>query len=234
MANPAETNMGTLNEGRALVVHSGGADSTICLHWAIKNFEQVSAITFDYGQRHRIELDCAAKICQLLDVEQKVVTLDSLSQLGGNSLMDHNAVIETKEGELPNTFVPGRNLLFMTLAGAWAWQIGAKHLITGVCETDFSGYPDCREDTMRSLESTLNLGMESQFSIHTPLMHLNKAQSIKMAEGLEGCLNSLAYSHTCYEGEFPPCGKCPSCLLRAKGFEDAGIPDPLVQRGVAS
>ena len=226
--------MGTLDEGRALVVHSGGADSTICLHWAMERYEKVSAITFDYGQRHRIELDCAADICQKLGVEQKLVTLESLAQLGGNSLMDHDQKIEANEGQLPNTFVPGRNLLFMTLAGAWAWQLGARHLITGVCETDFSGYPDCREETMKSLQQSLNLGMEADFVIHTPLMHVNKADSVKMAESMEGCLNSLSYSHTCYEGEFPPCGACPSCELRAKGFEEAGVVDPLVSRGANS
>jgi 7-cyano-7-deazaguanine synthase len=234
MANLPKSNMGTLDEGRALVVHSGGADSTICLHWALEKYEKVSAITFDYGQRHRIELECAAKICQRIGVEQKVVTLESLSQLGGNSLMDHDAEIESLEGQLPNTFVPGRNLLFMTLAGAWAWQIGAKHLVTGVCETDYSGYPDCREETMQALEQSLNLGMESSFSIHTPLMHVDKAASITMAKELDGCLSSLAHSHTCYEGNFPPCGSCPSCQLRSKGFEDAGISDPLVERAAQS
>lgn len=234
MAKASKTRMGTLEESRALVVHSGGADSTICLHWAIDCYEMVSAITFDYGQRHRIELDCAASICERLGVEQKVVTLESLSQLGGNSLTDHKTTIETPEGELPNTFVPGRNLLFMTLAGAWAWQVGAKHLVTGVCETDFSGYPDCREETMKALEQSLNLGMESNFEIHTPLMHVSKAQSVLMARDLDGCLDSLAYSHTCYEGQYPPCGQCPSCVLRAKGFAEAGMTDPLIQRASAS
>jgi len=215
-----------------MVVFSGGADSTICLHWAMEKFAGVSAITFDYGQRHSIELQCASTICRRLGIEQKVVTLDSLAQLGGNSLMEHGMQIKAPKGQLPNTFVPGRNLLFMTLASAWAWQLGVRHLVTGVCQTDFSGYPDCREDTMKALEKSLNLGMEADFIIHTPLMHLSKGQSIRMAQGFEGCLESLSWSHTCYEGLFPPCGLCPSCKLRARGFAEAGLADPLLARAI--
>lgn len=219
-----------LQADKALVVHSGGADSTICLHWALENYAQVEAITFDYGQRHSIELQAAADICQRLNVPQKTVVIDSFKQLGGNSLVDHEQDIDCPKGELPNTFVPGRNLIFLTFAGAWAYQRSAQHLVTGVCQTDYSGYPDCREDTMQALEKSLALGMEAPLKIHTPLMHLNKAQSIEMAQQLKGCLDSLAHSHTCYEGKFPPCGQCPSCQLRAKGFADVGIEDPLIQR----
>jgi 7-cyano-7-deazaguanine synthase len=214
----------------ALVVHSGGADSTICLHWALKNFEKVEAISFDYGQRHHIELEAAATICKRLGIPHKVVGIDSFKALGGNALVDAKIQIEHRAKQLPSTFVPGRNLIFMTLAAAWAWQIKAKHLVTGVCQTDYSGYPDCRADTMEALQLSLNLGMESDFTIHTPLMHLSKADSIKLAQTLPGTMESLAFSHTCYEGKTPPCGTCPSCLLRAKGFAEIGIVDPLRER----
>jgi 7-cyano-7-deazaguanine synthase len=218
-----------LLSNKALVVHSGGADSTICLHWALDRFDDVEAITFDYGQRHRIELDAAADICNKLKIKQKVVKIDSFSQLGGNALVDHQQDIEIKDGELPSTFVPGRNLIFMTFAAAWSYQIQAQHLVTGVCQTDFSGYPDCRANTMEALEKSLQLGMEANFVLHTPLMHIDKAESIRMAQQLEGCLDSLGLSHTCYEGQRPPCGSCPSCVLRAKGFQEVGIQDPLLK-----
>lgn len=222
--------MSFLNDQHALVVHSGGADSTICLHWALKKFERVNAITFDYGQRHRIELEAAKTICDRLGIEQNVVPVNSFSALGGNALVDDAQNIDTPKDELPNTFVPGRNLIFMTLAAAWAYQIKAKHLVTGVCQTDFSGYPDCRQTTMESLEQALHHGMDHPFKIHTPLMFMSKAGSISMAKQLDGCLDSLAHSHTCYEGQVPPCGTCPSCELRAKGFHEIGIPDPLLTR----
>jgi 7-cyano-7-deazaguanine synthase len=217
-----------LNPNQALIVHSGGADSTICLHWAIQRFESVQAITFDYGQRHIIELEAAADICSQLSITQKVVPINSFSALGGNSLVDHEQSIATESKELPNTFVPGRNLIFMTFAAAWAYQISAKHLVTGVCQTDFSGYPDCRADTMTALKKSMQLGMEADFELHTPLMDLNKAESILMAQKLTGCMDSLALSHTCYEGQRPPCGACPSCILRAKGFAEVGVSDPLL------
>jgi 7-cyano-7-deazaguanine synthase len=212
------------------VVHSGGADSTICLHWALDQFNKVSAITFDYGQRHRNELLAAQKICQQLNIPQKVLPISSIPALGGNALVDNNLAIEEQEDQLPSTFVPGRNLIFLTLAAAWAYQLKAKHLVTGVCQTDFSGYPDCRQSTIQSLEQTLRHGIDEPFKIHCPLMFLSKAQSIELAQTLEGCLESLAHSHTCYEGQYPPCGVCPSCQLRAKGFAEVGIADPLLTR----
>ncbi|MHC5067932.1 MAG: 7-cyano-7-deazaguanine synthase, partial [Planctomycetota bacterium] len=130
---------------------------------------------------------------------------------------------------LPNTFVPGRNLLFLTLAAAWAYQLGAANLVTGVCETDFSGYPDCRATTMRALEAALTAGMDAGFVIHTPLMHLDKAATVALAQELNA-LDLLAWSHTCYNGVVPPCGACPACQLRARGFAEAGIEDPLLRR----
>ncbi len=130
---------------------------------------------------------------------------------------------------LPNTFVPGRNLVFITLAAAYAYQRGISEIVTGVCQTDFSGYPDCRESTMVALQAALRAGMDAPFTIHTPLMHLTKAQTVTMLRDLGG-LPLLAYSHTCYEGAVPPCGRCPACVLRAKGFAEAGIADPLQER----
>ena len=213
-----------------VVVFSGGQDSTTCLFWAKREFKKVLAITFDYGQRHRIELTCAAKICADNQIPQTVLPINTFSALGGNSLTDASKAIEgTGPSHLPNTFVPGRNLVFLTFAAAFAWQHGIQDLVTGVCQTDYSGYPDCRLNTMRALESSISLGMDSQFRIHTPLMHLSKMQSVQMALELNA-LPSLAYSHTCYKGVFPPCGTCPACLLRAKGFAEAGVPDPLVTR----
>lgn len=216
----------------ALVVLSGGQDSTTCLAWAAKRFSTVDAITFDYGQRHRVELACAAEVARRAGVRQhRTITVDSLKQLGGNTLTsDTGAALGAGgAGGLPNTFVPGRNLLFMTLAAAWAWQLGTRELITGVCQTDYSGYPDCRADTMAALQQALRLGLEAEIVIHTPLMHLSKADSVRLAQA-EGGLELLAWTHTCYAGQVPPCGVCPACLLRAKGFAEAGVADPLLVR----
>lgn len=188
------------------------------------------AVTFDYGQRHRIELDSAKHICMLANVPQEVLPVNTFQALGGNSLTDpSNKDHGFGKSGLPNSFVPGRNLVFMTFAAAFAWKHDIQHLVTGVCQTDYSGYPDCRLDTMKALEQSLSLGMECSFHIHTPLMHLSKKQSILLAQDV-GAMEALAYSHTCYNGVFPPCGTCPSCILRAKGFEEAGIVDPLLER----
>lgn len=216
----------------ALVVLSGGQDSTTCLVWAQRRFNPVDAITFDYGQRHRVELACAADISRRAGVRQhRFVSVDSLHQLGGNALTGDEPVRDgvRTENNLPNTFVPGRNLLFMTLAAAWAYQLGTTDLVTGVCQTDYSGYPDCRADTMAALQQALRLGMETQVTIHTPLMHLTKADSVRLAKA-EGALELLAWTHTCYNGSVPPCGVCPACVLRAKGFAEAGMLDPLLAR----
>lgn len=216
----------------ALVVLSGGQDSTICLKWAENRFGPVDAITFDYGQRHRVEIDAAREIAGRAGVRHhKVLVVDSLRQLGGNALTGSEPVREGVSivNNLPNTFVPGRNLLFMTLAAAWAYQLGTVNLVTGVCQTDYSGYPDCRAETMTALQQALRLGMETSVTIHTPLMHITKADSVRLARD-EGALELLAWSHTCYNGAVPPCGSCPACRLRAKGFAEARIPDPLLER----
>jgi len=220
--------------GQALVVLSGGQDSTTCLYWAIEKFgiECVSSVTFDYGQRHRIELDCARDIAAFAGVPNVVLPIDTFAALGGNALTDASVDVETQidaETGLPNTFVPGRNLIFLTFAAAFAYKRGIANLVTGVAQTDYSGYPDCRAETMTALQSALRAGLESDIRIHTPLMQLSKQETVELAREL-GALPALAMTHTCYNGERPPCGHCPACELRAKGFADAGVKDPLIFR----
>jgi 7-cyano-7-deazaguanine synthase len=219
-----------------LVVFSGGQDSTTCLHWALNTFSAVEAIFFDYGQRHKTEVIAAQTIAWRVQIPMRLFRLDFLRELKGNSLTDNSMAIaeSTGAGALPNTFVPGRNLLFLTQAAAYAYTQGISDLVTGVCQTDYSGYPDCRHATMRALQQALNLGLgaaerRKYLRIHTPLMFKTKAQSVVLAQQW-GALDSLALSHTCYEGNYPPCGKCPACVLRAKGFSEAGVADPLLLR----
>ncbi len=217
---------------KALVVLSGGQDSTTCLYWAIDRFglDAVSTITFDYGQRHRIELECAQRVAEFAGVENVILPIDTFAALGGDALTDPDIDVEQDvdaETGLPNTFVPGRNLVFLTFAAAYAWQRDIGHLVTGVAQTDYSGYPDCREGTITALQHSLRLGMESEITIHTPLMHLSKRETVELARDLDA-LPALAHTHTCYNGQRPPCGVCPACELRAKGFAEAGIEDPLL------
>jgi 7-cyano-7-deazaguanine synthase len=218
---------------RALVVLSGGQDSTTCLYWAIDRYgkDAVSSITFDYGQRHRVELDCASRIADDAGIPNVQLPIDTFAVLGGNALTDDIAVEDDggDQNSLPNTFVPGRNLVFITYAAAYAWQNDIQHLVTGVAQTDYSGYPDCRDETIKSLQQTLRLGMESSVVIHTPLMHLSKKETVQLA-GKLGAIDAMALTHTCYNGERPPCGHCAACELRAKGFAEAGVVDPLVGR----
>ena len=215
---------------RALVVLSGGQDSTTCLYWAIDRYgqENVEAVTFDYGQRHDIELECARNVSRDAGISQSELSINTFQELGGNALTDTDIqVAEGDDGELPTTFVPGRNLVFLTFAAAHAWQRDITNIVTGVAQTDYSGYPDCRQETIDSLSETLRLGMDRTFVIHTPLMNLSKKETVLLAESL-GAIDAMAQTHTCYEGERPPCGRCPACVLRAKGFAEAGIEDPLV------
>lgn len=223
----AQSDAGT----RALVVLSGGQDSTTCLYWAMDRFGPgaVATLTFDYGQRHRIEIESATRVATRAGVPNVLLPVDTLAVLGGNTLTDDTAEVTGARDAvtgLPDTFVPGRNLIFLTYAAAWAWQHGYGNLVTGVAQTDYSGYPDCREETIQALELALQKGMESDVRIHTPLMHLSKKETVLLARDL-GALEALADSHTCYLGERPPCGRCDACRLRARGFEEAGIADPL-------
>ncbi len=215
----------------AVCLTSGGQDSTTCLFWAQQRFAPIFALAFDYGQRHRIELEAAQVICDLAGVPLTVLPLMILRDLGGSALIGSSDTIQASGGRdgLPNTFVPGRNLLFLTVAAAFAYQRDIHHLVIGACETDYSGYPDCREQTMHALAKALHLGLDSAMHIHTPLMHLTKAQTVVLAQDV-GAMEALRYSHTCYEGHFPPCGACPACQLRARGFAEAAVVDPLLQR----
>ena len=220
-----------MSTAKALVVLSGGQDSTTCLYWALDVFGHgnVSALTFDYGQRHRIELDCAADVAAAAGVDHEVLPIDTFAAMGGNALTDDIDVDNEVDADtgLPNTFVPGRNVIFLSFAAAWAWQRDIAHVVTGVAQTDYSGYPDCRESTIRSLEQTLRLAMESNVELHTPLMHLSKKETVELAASL-GAIDAMALTHTCYNGQRPPCGECPACILRAQGFAAAGIRDPLL------
>lgn len=206
---------------KAIVVFSGGQDSTTCLFWALQKFDHVTAITFDYGQRHALEIEVAKNICKEFQVDHHVLDMSLLAQLAPNALTNHDLAVDAgDEGELPSTFVPARNLLFMSFAGAVAYHLRAKHLVTGVSEADFSGYPDCRDAFMTSMNETLNLSMDKAFVIHTPLMWLDKSQ----VWGLSDELGKLDYVRektlTCYEGVMGDgCGSCPACELRLRGYE---------------
>ena len=207
---------------RALVVLSGGQDSTTCLFWALKHFDEVHALSFTYGQKHTHEVDIAAEICAEQQVPYEVMDVPLLGQLGSNSLTDTTLEMDTDKpaGGPPNTFVPGRNLFFLSIAAVYARERGIFDLVTGVGQTDFSGYPDCRDNFIKSLNVTLNLAMDEQFRIHTPLMWLDKAQTWAMADRL-GVLELIrTRTLTCYNGVVGDgCGHCPACKLRREGLE---------------
>ncbi len=220
----------------ALVLFSGGQDSTTCLAWALAKYERVETVAFDYGQRHRVELD--ARLTVLAGIKTRYPAW--ASKLGADHLLDlavlgevsdtsltRDTTFEMEKNGLPNTFVPGRNLLFLTLAAALAYRRGLQVIVTGVCETDFSGYPDCRDDTMKAMQLALSLGMDRRFLIETPLMWIDKAATWQLAETLGGdALVALIteHTHTCYLGSRSQrhawgygCGTCPACELRARG-----------------
>lgn len=221
----------------ALVLFSGGQDSATCLAWALDRFGRVETVGFDYGQRHRVELECRTRFRAVLSArfpawsgqlgEDHTLRLDALGELSDTALTS-DAEIRMRGDGIPNTFVPGRNLLFLTFAAALAYRRGLRHVIGGMCETDFSGYPDCRDDTIKALQVALNLGMERRFVLHTPLMWLDKAATWKMAADLGGrALVDLIReeTHTCYLGDRTHrhlwgygCGRCPACDLRGKGW----------------
>ena len=207
---------------KAIVIFSGGQDSTTCLFQAIAEYgkENVETITFQYGQRHSIELEKAKWIAQDLGVKQTFIDTSVIKAITHNALMDENVHIEQKDNKLPNTFVDGRNALFLLYAAIYAKGQGIQDIITGVCETDFSGYPDCRDVFIKSMNVTLNLAMDYQFNIKTPLMYLTKAQTWQLADEL-GVLDYVRnYTHTCYEGVDGGCSQCPSCILRDKGLKE--------------
>jgi 7-cyano-7-deazaguanine synthase len=222
----------------ALVLFSGGQDSATCLAWALDRFDLVETIGFDYGQRHKVELECRdtlrAEIAAQFPQWRGKLGPDHLLDLGvvgtiSDTALTSDAAIQFSQTGLPNTFVPGRNILMFTVAAALAYRRGARHLVGGMCETDYSGYPDCRDDTIKALQVALGLGMDKRFVLHTPLMWLDKAATWELAEDLGGVdLVELIRrdSHSCYLGDrehLHPwgfgCGTCPACQLRAKGWE---------------
>jgi len=211
-----------MKQEKAIVVFSGGQDSTTCLFWAKERFEEIEAVTFDYGQRHRLEIECAKVIAGELGIKHHILDMSLLNQLAPNALTRQDIEVEDGEnGELPSTFVPGRNLLFLSFAGVLASQVGAKHIVTGVCETDFSGYPDCRDVFIKSLNVTLNLSMDDSFVIDTPLMWLNKAQTWELADQFGALEFVRERTLTCYNGVIADgCGECPACKLRKKGLDE--------------
>ena len=222
----------------ALVLFSGGQDSTTCLAQALSRYERVETVAFDYGQRHHVELQARLKVLEALRQqfpawaprmgEDHLLDLAVLGQVSETSLT-RDMAFKMESSGLPNTFVPGRNLLFLTLAAALAYRRGLDVLVTGVCETDYSGYPDCRDDTMKAMQLALSLGMDKRLLIETPLMWLDKAQTWALAESLGGAALVdviVEHSHSCYLGDREHrhawgwgCGSCPACELRARGWE---------------
>lgn len=210
----------TLKNEKAVVVFSGGQDSTTCLFYAKEHFKEVELVTFQYGQRHDLEIKVAEDIAKEQGLKHHILDMSLLSQLSPNALTDHTMQIENDENDIPNTFVPARNLLFLSFAGALAYQIGAKHIITGVCETDFSGYPDCRDSFIKSMNLSLNLSMDKDFVIHTPLMWLNKKETWALSDQLGALDYVREKTLTCYNGVTSDgCGECPACKLRKQGLD---------------
>ena len=225
------------NPNTALVLFSGGQDSTVCLAWALERFARVETLGFDYGQRHAIELAVRPRIRERIAAlkpqwaerlgEDHVVKLDALAAISDTALT-RDMQIEVAAGGLPNTFVPGRNLLFLTFAAALAYRRALTHLVAGMCETDYSGYPDCRNDTIQAMQTALRLGTERPFALHTPLMRVDKASTFAMAKAIGGeALLDLVIeeTHSCYLGDRIHrhdwgfgCGACPACRLRADGY----------------
>ena len=222
----------------ALVLFSGGQDSTVCLAWALERFARVETVGFDYGQRHAVELEVRPRLRDGLAAlradwkarlgDDHMIKLDALAAISDTALTRETA-IEIAGSGLPTTFVPGRNLIFFCFAGALAYRRGARHIVAGMCETDYSGYPDCRDDTVKAMQVALTLDLDKRVTLHTPLMWIDKAATFAMAETLGGAgLLDLVIedSHSCYVGDRADrhawgygCGDCPACILRAKGFE---------------
>jgi 7-cyano-7-deazaguanine synthase len=210
------------NKGEAVVVFSGGQDSTTCLLWALDRYKKVYAVSFDYNQRHKLELECAKEICQKYNVEHSILDMTLLSQLAPNSLtrMDMEVDTDAPEEGTPNSFVDGRNMLFLTFVAVYAKQRGVTDIITGVSQSDFSGYPDCRDIFIKSLNVSLNLAMDYEFDIITPLMWIDKEQTWELADKLGGFDTVRNMTLTCYNGiKGDGCGNCPSCKLRKKGLD---------------
>lgn len=227
---------------KALVILSGGQDSTTMLYMAKQLHDEVHCVTFDYGQRHAAELQAATKVAQMASVASHEIIQVGPVLKGSSPLVNHGENVETYADAsvlpdgLEKTFVPGRNALFLMLAANRAYALRTNTIYIGVCLEDETGYPDCRPDFIQRMEDAINSGFRFDDNdpfnvrIETPLMYLSKKETVELADKLPGCMHALAYSHTCYNGSVPPCGHCHSCLLRERGFAEAGIVDPLVAR----
>jgi 7-cyano-7-deazaguanine synthase len=227
----------TIENDTALVLFSGGQDSTVCLAWALERFARVETVGFDYGQRHAVELAVRPRLRERLASlkpgwktrlgEDHIIKLDALAAISDSALTRETS-IELADNGLPTTFVPGRNLIFFSFAGALAYRRGARHLVAGMCETDYSGYPDCRDDTIKAMQVALGLGLDKRITIHTPLMWIDKAATFALAEDIAGqpFLDLVVEdTHSCYLGDRTQrhdwgygCGTCPACQLRRQGF----------------
>ena len=221
----------------AVVLLSGGQDSTTCLYWARERFSPVAALAVNYGQRHVAELLAARAVAELAGASFRLLTLEALTQLGGSALLPGGGELREAGGlvdadapaGLPTSYVPGRNLLLLGLAGAYAASLGVRDLVCGASQADYSGYPDCRRPFMDAMEAALTLALPTTcgpLRVHAPLMNCTKADTVRLAWALPGCWEALALTVTCYRGLRPGCGVCPSCRLRARGFAEAGRPDP--------
>ncbi|MFA6265842.1 MAG: 7-cyano-7-deazaguanine synthase QueC [Pseudolabrys sp.] len=227
----------TTSNDTALVLFSGGQDSTVCLAWALDRFKRVETVGFNYGQRHAVELEVRPRLRELIaglkpEWQQRLgndhmVALDALAAISDTALTRETAIAFADSG-LPNTFVPARNLVFFTFAGALAYRRGARHIVAGMCETDYSGYPDCRDDTVKAMQVALSLGLDKRVTIHTPLMWVDKAGTFAMARDIAGqpfLELVVEETHTCYLGDRTHrhawgygCGVCPACELRGQGY----------------
>ena len=233
-------------EDKYLVLFSSGQDSTTCLYWLIDRLkvqkeqrkDYIKLLCFDYGQRHRIEIESAKKIADFAEVDLEIVNVKDVLQGASSLLGELNPVPEKDnlddfETGVASTFVPARNMLFMTIAANRAFAASFNKIVTGVCETDYAGYYDCRQEYVDAMQNAINLALygnkQANLEILTPLMKLTKAETVLMAKAFgDEVMEALAMSHTCYNGQFPPCGRCHSCHLRAKGFAEAGLEDPLI------
>lgn len=215
----------------AIVLLSGGQDSATCLSWACQTYDTLYAVTFNYGQRHVREIECSKKLCKLANVKKHIIIdiQDFFSQIGAsnNAMIDDKLNVNDKHlifKTLPSTFVPFRNLFLLSSAASIGLQFGITTIVTGICQTDYSGYYDCRESFKKSLETTLSESINLKFDIQSPLMYKTKTDTVQLMDKL-GTLNWYKHTHTCYNGTAIACGKCPSCKLRLKGFKEAGIKD---------
>ncbi len=213
----------------ALVLLSGGQDSITCLFWARQKFPRVEALSFDYGQRHKVELTLAREVCNREGITHHVIKFPALGQIAPSALTDTSRSVDSDGGPhgLPTSFVPGRNILFLTIAAAYGNPRGLNDLVIGAGEVDFSGYPDCREEFLASMEKSLGLGLDADLRVHRPLVKLSKAEIFSLAEKLGALDDVLERSHTCYMGDRSErhewgygCGQCPACRLRKKGYEE--------------